>query len=306
MRVAVLFTDGVGVGPRDDTTNPLARGEYLLSQFADGSGTPLPGGGQRYDVDTTFGVPGRPQSASNQTAILTATPAPRTIGRHVLGYPNAALKEILATHSIVRRITGAGRTATFANAYPVPYLEALGLRPRTADSENPWPARILRRIKPSASTLAMSAAGVPFRTLEDARADLGLTPDVDGSMAKRRHLPAPERSPADAARVFWRLAADFTLFEHYLADEAGHAQDVEAATNALATFDAFARAVIDARPDDCQVLICSDHGNVEDLSIRSHTRNPVAVLSFGDARFSPPVDVSGVGASALTILGVGA
>jgi phosphopentomutase len=32
------------------------------------------------------------------------------------------------------------------------------------------------------------------------------------------------------------------------------------------------------------VLVCSDHGNVEDLRTRNHTRSPVALLSF------PPLD----------------
>lgn len=307
MRVAILFTDGVGVGPEEVATNPLARTGYLLSQFSNGSGTKLPAGGTRHDVDTTFGVPGRPQSASNQTAIFTGLPAPRLLGRHVLGYPNQPLRGLLASDSIVRRVTEAGRSATFANAYPADYLDALGLRRRaSAGSDLQIPARFLRRLKASASTLAMSAGGVALRTLDDARHDEGLTHDVDGSSAARRRLTVPLRTPGEAAAIFWRLAADFTLFEHYLADEAGHAQDLAAAERALSTFDTFARAVIEHRPTDCQVLICSDHGNVEDLSTRSHTRNPVAVLSFGEARLPALETVADVGAAALAVLGVAA
>ena len=307
MRVAILFTDGVGVGPNEAATNPLARGSYLLSQFSDGSGTTLPVSGSRHDVDTTFGVPGRPQSASNQTAIFTGRPAPSLIGRHVLGYPNEPLRSLIAAHSIVRQVTQAGRSATFANAYPAGYLDALGLRRRASEGVDVTiPARFLRRLKASASTLAMSAGGVELRTLDDARNDAGLTHDVDGSTAARRKLVVPLRSPQQAAAIFWRLSADFTLFEHYLADEAGHEQDLAAAERALGTFDAFARAVIEHRPADCQVLICSDHGNVEDLSTRSHTRNPVAVLSFGEATLPPMATVADVGAAALALLGVGA
>lgn len=307
MRVAILFTDGVGVGPPEATTNPLARTEYLLSQFSDGSGTTLPPGGSRHDVDTTFGVPGRPQSASNQTAIFTAQPAPRLLGRHVLGYPNEPLRGLLATHSIVRKVTAAGRSATFANAYPAGYLDALGLRRRASRGVDVQiSARFLRRLKPSASTLAMSAGGVELRTLDDARNDDGLTHDVDGSSAARRRLVVPLRSAREAAAIFWKLSADFTLFEHYLADEAGHAQDLAAAERALGIFDTFARAVIESRPADCQVLICSDHGNVEDLSTRSHTRNPVAVLSFGEAGLPAMETVADVGAAALALLGVAA
>lgn len=305
MRVAILFTDGVGVGPRAPEHNPLADGEFLLSQFDDGSGTPLPHAGTRHDVDTTFGVPGRPQSATNQTAIFTTRPAPQLVGAHVLGYPTRPLQALLAEHSIVRTLVAGGRTATFANAYPAAYLDALGLarRPSAADDVQ-IPPRHLRRLKPSASTLAMSAGGVALRTFEDARRDDGLTHDVDGSLGARRNLAVPTRTPAEAAEIFWNLSADFTLFEHYLADEAGHLQDREAALRALATFDAFARAVVASRPADAHVLICSDHGNVEDLSSRSHTLNDVAVLSFGPGQLPAMGSVADVGRAALSLLEV--
>jgi phosphopentomutase len=93
----------------------------------------------------------------------------------------------------------------------------------------------------------------------------------------------PCRSPEEAADIFWSLARtqQFTLFEHYQADEAGHAQDFAKAHEALATFDAFARAVVERRPENQAVLITSDHGNVEDLSSKQHTRHPVPLLAFG-------------------------
>lgn len=303
MRVALLFTDGVGVGPRR-ADNPLSEGEFLLSQFSDGTGTTLPPGGTRHDVDTTFGVAGRPQSASNQTAIFTGLRAPELTGEHLLGYPNARLRKLLGEHSIVRKITGAARTATFANAYPPSYLDALGLaRSPGGSTDLQIPPKYLRRLKPSASTLAMSAGGVPFRTFDDARADRGLTHDIDG-VAARRRVDVPLRTADEAAEIFWKLSADFTLFEHYLADEAGHAQDRTAALQAISTFDAFARAVIASRPPDVHVLICSDHGNVEDLSTRSHTTHPVAVLSFGPGSPGPLQTVADVGRSVLTLLEV--
>jgi hypothetical protein len=285
VRVALLFIDGVGIGRRDPAVNPLAGRAHLLSRFQDDPGPALPQGGRCVPVDTTFGVPGRPQSASNQTAILTGDPAPVLIGGHVLGYPNPPLRELLARRSLVRRLVAAGRSATFANSYATAYLDALQL-PRRASASPPEfviPSAALRRLKASASTLAFAAGEVPLRTLDDARADEGLTHDVTGERVSGRGLPAPRRTPEEAADVFWRVAtgADFTLFEHYLADEAGHARDFEAAREALDTFDAFARAVLARRPPAARVLICSDHGNVEDLSTRSHTVNPVPVLYFG-------------------------
>src|SRR6218665_356705 len=285
MRVAVLFIDGVGIGRNEPASNPLAGRGHLLSQFQDEPSRPLPHEGRLFPVDTSFGVSGRPQSASNQTAILTGEPAPLLIGRHVLGYPDAPLRELLARHSLVQPLVAPGRTAPLANCCPVAYLDALKLPRRPSDSapEFTLTPATLRRMKASASTLAFMAGGVPLRTLEDARAGLGLTHDITGARAQSRSLAVPSRTPDEAARVCWRVAgeADFTCFEHYLADEAGHAQDFAAAHEALDTFDAFARAVVSARPADARVLICSDHGNVEDLSTRSHTLNPVPVLYFG-------------------------
>lgn len=298
-KVALLFTDGVGVGARDVAVNPLAGVELLLSQFADGTGATLPRGGRRIDVDTTFGVPGRPQSASNQTAIFTGLPAPRLIGEHVLGYPTRSLAKLLADSSIVKPLLAAGRAVTFANAYPVGYLDALQLPRRPGQlGDFVMPDKLKRRLKPSATTLAFSAGRVPLRTFDDAVAGAGLTHDIDGEAAQRR-FPVPRRTPEEAAAVFWALAKDFTLFEHHLADEAGHAQDRVAALETLTTFDRFAREIVRLMPDDAQVLICSDHGNVEDLSTRNHTVNPVAVLSFGAAEPGPLATVADVGLQVL-------
>lgn len=284
MTVALLFIDGVGVGQRDPRVNPLARHAFLLSQFADGHGTALPRNGAMITVDATFGVPGRPQSASNQTALLTGTPAPRIIGKHVLGFPNPSLRELIREHSIIRRMVHAGKRATFANSYPAGYLDALGLRRRSSErADVEIPERARRRLKASATTLAMAAGDVPLRTLDDARAGRGLTHCIDGRRASAQGFGVPQRSPEEAAKIFLELASevDFALFEHFLADEAGHAQDFAAAEAALGTFDDFARQVVKQKPDLLHLVIVSDHGNVEELSSRQHTLNRVPVLYFG-------------------------
>src|SRR5262249_11954246 len=188
VRIALLFIDGVGVGEPNPAFNPLARGEFLLSQFSDGSGTPLLGGSRRL-LETTFGVPGRPQSATNQTALLTGEPAPRILGRHVLGYPNPALREILFRSSVVKRLRAAGRTATFVNGYPAGYLQALGLpHPEGEAPEVVIPARARHRLKASSTTLAFAAGQVPLRTLGQLRAGKALAHDVTGSRGRARGL----------------------------------------------------------------------------------------------------------------------
>ncbi len=306
MRVALLFTDGVGIGRYDPIHNPLTRGDYMLSQFLDAPGAPLPDGLTLRRLDATFDVPGRPQSASNQTALLTGRPAPRLIGRHVLGFPNDPLRSLLLEASIVRRLVEATRRCTFANAFPTEYLDALGLpHPPAAPTGLALPSRVRLRMRASASTLAFAAGAVPFRTFDDLRAGAALTHDVDGKRARARGLSLPARSVDEAADIFWGLAGDFTLFEHFLADEAGHAQDAAQAVEALETFDDFARAVLRRRPPDAAVLICSDHGNVEDLSTRGHTLNPVPLLTAGiDApRLEGVRDLADVGNLIVSLVG---
>ena len=309
MRVALLFIDGVGIGPRDPTTNPLARRELLMSRFDDGSGSVLPANGIAHPVDTTFGVAGRPQSATNQSAMYSGQPVPAIIGEHRLGYPDSETAAIVKQHSIVKRAIAGGRTATFANSYPRGYLEGLELPHdwnNTAVKDVVIDADRLRHLAPSASTLAFAAGRVLLRTWDDARADRGLTHDIDGASAADRGYPVPRRTVERAAQIFWELAEDFTLFEHYLADESAHHKDWDLTLRALDTFDRFARAVIERRPVDTAVLIISDHGNAEDLSIRQHTRNPVALLSFGASPDDRVKTLADVGNWVLRLMGVDA
>ncbi len=150
----------------------------------------------------------------------------------------------------------------------------------------------------------MAAGNVPLRTLDDARQGAGLTNDIDGRRGRAKGFDVPTRTPEEAAGVFLKISGefDFCLFEHYLADEAGHAQDWKSAGESLRAFDQFARAVVERKPDDLEVLICSDHGNVEDLSTRSHTLNMVPVIHFGTARLTG--DVADVGRYVLQLLEV--
>jgi len=305
--VALVFIDGVGIGRPDPTVNPLATSGYLLSQFNDGTGERLPDGALA-SLDATFDVPGRPQSASNQTALLTGEPAPALIGRHVLGFPNAPLRALLQEKSIIKRMVSGHRSATFANCYPAGYLDALRLRRAHGPVEDVnLPQRAHRRLRASATTLAMAAGDVALRTLDNARRGEGLTHDIDGSRA-RGLFDVPRRSPDEAAEIFWGLArdSDFVMFEHYLADEAGHARDWSRARQALDTFDWFCRAAVISRPRNWHLLVCSDHGNVEDLSSRSHTLNRVPLLHFGPAPAwdEPPRNLAELGRAILRLLGI--
>jgi hypothetical protein len=231
-------------------------------------------------ADARLGVPGRPQSATGQTTILTGENAPALLGRHLLGFPDRTLRELLGRRSLYRALAAAGRRFTFANAYPVAYLKALGFE---VDGEPEVTLR--RKVRASATTVAFAAGGGRFRTFADARAGAGLTHDLTAHRARELGVDLPLRTPEEAADLFWRLAdgQDLAAFEFFETDEAGHARSMERGLDALGRLDRFLRALA-ARlgPDDALVVV-SDHGNLEDLSSRNHTLSPVPVLGFGQA-----------------------
>src|SRR5206468_520441 len=114
-----------------------------------------------------------------------------------------------------------------------------------------------------------------------------------------------------AAEILFRLAGehDFTLHEHFLTDLAGHRgtdeERVEAAQRIEALIEPLARQ---AERREVLVLVVSDHGNLENLAVRTHTRNPVPFLAWGPGAkraVGMASDLTGVTPAILASLGVG-
>ena len=93
-------------------------------------------------------------------------------------------------------------------------------------------------------------------------------------------LPPPGARLADLANNY-----DFAFFEYWLSDYAGHGQDMDDAVRLLEGFDAVLGGLLAAWEDDAGlILLTSDHGNLEDLSTRRHTGNPVPLLLVGNKK----------------------
>jgi 2,3-bisphosphoglycerate-independent phosphoglycerate mutase len=295
----LVFIDGVGIGDPDPSYNPLARTPTLLSQFNDGTGTPLPRDGVRRDLDATLGVPGRPQSATGQTALITGENAPALLGKHLLGFPNATLRALLEKRSIFHLVSRGGGTVSFLNGYPVGYLDAVGLphRPLLGPAEGELSPRA-RRLRPAAAPLAYAAAGGLLSTFDDVRAGTALCHDLTNRGARLRGWKLPLGTPEDAAQTVARQARSFSfcMFDYFLTDDAGHAQDFAAAAQALGDLDRFLRRLLEVLPlERVSLFVASDHGNLEDLRRRNHTTAKVPLLVFGPARLRPlPGRIDGV------------
>lgn len=283
--IGFVLVDGVGIGTRDPGINPLARRETLLSHFTSGESAVLPRGGRVGAADACLGVEGRPQSATGHTTLLTGVNAPAVLGRHLLGFPNEALRQVIGERNVFLDLAARGRSGTYLNAYRCAYLDALELRHEHAElPEPPLPVRAAR-IRPSASTTAVRASGAPFRTFDHLRRGEAIYHDLTSEQPRAVGCDVPRRSPREAAEIFVDVGRgrDFAMFEFFRTDEAGHAQDFEAADCALGELDEFLRAVVERLGPDDGLLVTSDHGNLEDLSIRQHTCAQVPVLGFGRA-----------------------
>jgi 2,3-bisphosphoglycerate-independent phosphoglycerate mutase len=270
-RVLLVLLDGVGAGSRDPSVNPLAHsGVRFLANFEDDApGKPLPRGGRFVPLDACLGVAGLPQSATGQTAIFTGVNAPALLGMHLPGFPNERLRDVLRERSVLKRAAEAGRRVAFLNAYRPRFFE-LG--------EAVW------RRPMSATSWANRAAGLPFRTLDDLRDGRALYHEFTNAELRHRGLDVPERRPEEAGAILAALAGglDLALYEFFRTDLAGHSREMGFALEEVARFELMLEACLAATDlEESAVLVVSDHGNLEDLSFRGHTRNPAQALVFG-------------------------
>jgi hypothetical protein len=269
MAVILVFIDGIGIGPPDAAANPFTRARARWLRPVAGWTPPADGGAPMLvPVDACLGVPGLPQSATGQTALLTGLNAPRAVGRHVNGFCTTDLARLLAGHTLFSRVQARGGCPTFANAYTPPFFEG-------------------RRRFLSVTTVATRGAGLRFRTLEDLRRGEAVFQDYTNHLLLEQGYEVPVIGPEEAGRRLAQLAAHhaFTLYEYFQTDKAGHAQDMDWAVGLIEGLDRLVRSLLDhADLDRTLVCVASDHGNLEDLRTKSHTTNPVPVLLWGRGR----------------------
>lgn len=279
-RVIFLFLDGVGLGPDDPAVNPLAVAAYPgLAKLLDGRqptaavGRLSTGSAELIPVDAQLGVPGRPQSATGQTAILTGVNAAQQLGVHYGPWPDARVRSILDTAGVFGRLAQAGRRGYFCNAYPQSFFDAVN-RGRRLLSAVPY---------------AAVGGGQSLLTTADLVAGRALAADFT-NQAWRDHLgyaDVPVYAAEQAGAVLWQIAQpyDFVFFEHWQTDILGHEQAFDGAVADLRCFDGFLTGLLAAADlAETLIIVSSDHGNVEECSHNRHTCNPALTLLLGAER----------------------
>jgi hypothetical protein len=280
MSILFIFIDGLGLGKDDPISNPLCSAKLpTFERLLQGRKLILKSANHVYDsaclyaLDATLEVPGLPQSATGQGVLVTGKNIPAMIDKHYGPKPNRDIARIIQQDNIFKQVSHQGKRAVLLNAYPESYFAAI-------DSG--------RRIY-STIPLAATSAGIRLKTTQDLISSDALSADITGR-GWRDHLgitETPILTPQQAGKRMAEIAIshDFSMFEFWLTDFIGHRQNMAEALRVLNIFDQALGGLLDAvKLGNLQVVISSDHGNLEDLSTRRHTYNPVPLIVTGSAR----------------------
>jgi len=268
-RMVFIFVDGLGIAEKNPEFNPCTTDESgIFLNFLDQRNGTIPFGGVSIPLDATLGVPGLPQSATGQTTLLTGVNAAKLIGEHRSGFPNKALREVLRQKSLLKQLKEAGKKAVFINAYRPIFFKL--------DDRLKW---LL-----STTTVANLSAGLPFFTLNDVVEHRSIYQDFTNKDLIRKGFNVPEFAPEEAGEILAEQTKhyDFVLYEYFKTDRAGHSQDFKRATEEIQKLGRFlTRFLSGSDLKTTQVILTSDHGNIEDLRVKTHTRNPAMTILWG-------------------------
>ncbi len=272
--VLMIFLDGVGIGNEDYQSNPFFK--YGFKTFSEIFGE-IPSlqnqhlsknDSYLFPVDARLGVEGFPQSGTGQTSIFCGMNASKFIGKHFGPYPYSTLIPIIREQNIFEEVLSLGKKTFFANAYPKRFFEYL----KSGHS------------RLSVTSLSCRLSGLKLNTSTDVRNGRALTAEITNERWNiKLGYKLRQIKPETAARRLLKIASQnsFTLYEYFLTDHLGHGRydgDGQALLNIL---DEFLFTIIKELKDEMTLLICSDHGNIEDISVKTHTLNPSLAISSG-------------------------
>jgi 2,3-bisphosphoglycerate-independent phosphoglycerate mutase len=278
--ILMIFLDGIGLGDDDPAINPFAAGEYptLLSlthgkRWVRDNGQIESERAILVPTDPRMGIPGRPQSASGQAAILTGLNVPQLIGEHYGPRPNPPIRAILAEDNFFKQVVAHGMKAALLEAYPPRFHQGINSGKRL----------------PASYQQAVLSAGLPLFTEAEIYSGDALAVDWtnEGWRSDLGYSDTPIYTPEAGGRKMVELSRryEFAFFSHWITDTIGHRGKVEDGVKILTLFDAVMAGVL-AEWNDAEglIVITSDHGNMENLSHGKHTENDVPTVIIGEGK----------------------
>jgi len=218
-------------------------------------------------IDACLGVEGLPQSATGQATMFTGINCSAAMGKHCEGFPGPALRRIIEENNLFLQLRRRGKKVAFADAYLVDSADDLATR----------------RFKSVTTVMALTTPEV-IRTADDLANERALMQDITRETIQDRYPDIPVVNPSRAAEDLFSIARqnDFTLYEFFQTDVSGHSMDYERACSVLRTYDQFLAPLVRlVETAGITLVMTADHGNVECISERGHTLNPVPLVAFG-------------------------
>lgn len=276
-KVLMLFLDGVGAGRKDPVVNPFFNSNYpaisaLLQNTLPHIRKRIIKDGYLFykNLNATLGIGGLPQSGTGQTALLCGINSAKIIGKHFGPYPYSTLHDIIARRNIFISLRKSGKKVFYANAYPPRYFEYI--------QQN--------QFRRTTTTLAWTLSGFKLNDYKKLKSLKALSSDITGEKWNTLGFPrVNEISPQVAGQrlVGFLKNYDFVFYEYFYTDHVGHHQSMEKAVEEIHKIDMLISGIISKLDKErMTLLITSDHGNIEDLSVKTHTTNPVPLIVYGE------------------------
>lgn len=271
----MVFIDGVGIGKADEAYNPFFKLGFktftelfnaiphLENTFLSTDSIILK------SIDANLGFDGLPQSGTGQVSIFCGVNAAKIVGQHFGPFPHSKTIDVLRDENIFKEFLKRNKKVFFANAYPKIFFDYLKSG----------------KTRLSATTLICKVSGIELNTATDVRRARALTAEITNERwNKKLNYTIPTISAKAAARRLLRIASEnnFTLYEFFLTDHLGHGRikdEFEKIHNNLDEFLLELFTKFDKQK--MNIVVCSDHGNYEDLSVKGHTRNPALFIVAG-------------------------
>jgi len=270
----LIFLDGVGIGKADSSVNPFFKYNFqvfdklfnetpnLENQIIKKNGSFV------FPTDAVMDIEGLPQSGTGQTSIFCGVNAQRILGRHFGPFPHSSLLPLIREMNILKAFKKRKMDVVFANAYPKIFFDYI----------NSGKKRL------TVTSLSCLLSDIKLKNATDLRNGTALSAEITNERWVRElKYSLKIIQPETAAKRLLKLASQhhFTLYEYFLTDHLGHGRKIETMENLLMTLDKFLFYIIENLPVNTTLLICSDHGNLEDISVKSHTLNPALTISAG-------------------------
>ncbi len=271
----MIFIDGVGIGKEDKEFNPFFKYgfktfEHIFNKIPS-IGNPLLNSDSYYlkPIDANLGVEGLPQSGTGQVSIFCGVNAAKLVGNHFGPFPHSKTIEVLREKNIFREFLNRNKKVFFANAYPKIFFDYLKSG----------------KTRLSATSLSCRLTNIRLNTASDVRRAKALTAEITNerwNLKLRYNIPVI--SAKAAARRLLRISDNyhFTLYEFFLTDHLGHGRIKDELEKVHRNLDDFLLELLTKfNKEKMTIVICSDHGNYEDLSVKGHTRNPALFIAAG-------------------------